>query len=57
MLHFLKRSKEDMQTIPWWPLFPVTLPTCVQLGTKGIVDISPSSLHLMAVFSQTRIDR
>lgn len=50
MLHFLKRSKQDVQKSLWWPLFLVSLSRCVlfsavfSFGTKGIVDISPAIL-------------
>lgn len=50
MLHFLKRSKQDVHRIPWWPLFLVSLSRCVffsalfSFGTKGIVDVFPAIL-------------
>lgn len=50
MLHFLKRSKQDVQRFFGGLLFLVSLSRCVlfsavfSFGTKGIVDIFPAIL-------------
>lgn len=64
MLHFLKRSEQDILKDLWWPLFLVSLSTCVlssavsQFGDqRGLLTFSQQFNLMTMFFSQTRIDR